>query len=355
MEFGMIVFFGIMMVIFSLCFLKIKDGQSVLDKKATQAIKGILCIFIMLHNVGLDCTANNEAARLICDHSGAACVGIFFFLSGYGILQSYKKNGVKSLKRLLFRNTLKLYLVAVSINIIEYFAFFKGAFEIKDLLLRIFNLDIFNNFNRMNRHGWFIASILAMYLIFIVVFYISSKFKNKNSTLIATIIVVFISVLFRVLAKIFDNGGMYTNGIPLFGLGLLYSYFYNFVNKLCLNKKIAIPVASISLIAFVTTFIFLWGTFSSYALAILIVIGANYFRVDNKLTLFLGNISLGVYLFTDTSMHLTNKFIDNPYIYAPLNILITIGLGTVLFFILFIIEKLISKFALKRQTQVNNN
>ena len=46
--------------------------------------------FIMLHNVGLDCTAINEITELICDYSGEVGIGIFFFLSGYGVLQSIK-------------------------------------------------------------------------------------------------------------------------------------------------------------------------------------------------------------------------------------------------------------------------
>lgn len=351
MPFGMIIFFALALIGVAFCFRKKKDDESVLDKKATQAIKGILCIFIMLHNVGLDCTANNEAAELICDHAGGVCVAIFFFLSGYGVLQAYKKNGVKSLKRLLLKNALKLYIIAVIINVIEYFAFFQGAFETKDLLLRIFNLDIFNNFARMNRHGWFIATIIGMYIIFALVFYISSLFKKKSSTLVATIIVASIAIGLRVLAKIMDNGGMYTNGLPLFGVGLLYSYFFEFVNKLCLKKAIYIPTICVCVIGFAISFIFFWGTVASYALAILIVIGANYFRVDNKITLYLGNISLGVYLFTDTSMHLTSKFMDNPYIYAPLNILITVTLGTILFVSIFYTEKMIGYLSSKQQSQ----
>ena len=341
MSFGMIIFFALALIGVAFCFRKKSDEESVLDKKATQAIKGILCIFIMLHNVGLDCTANNEAAELICDHAGGVCVAIFFFLSGYGVLQAYKKNGVKSLKRLLLKNALKLYIIAVVINVIEYFAFFQGAFETKDLLLRIFNLDIFNNFARMNRHGWFIATIIGMYIIFALVFYISSLFKKKYSTLVATIIVAAIAIGLRILAKIMDNGGMYTNGLPLFGVGLLYSYFFEFINKLCLKKTIFIPTICVCVIGFAISFIFFWGTVASYALAILIVIGANYFRVDNKITLFLGNISLGVYLFTDTSMHLTSSFADNPYIYAPVNIILTIGLGVCLYLAVFGVEKLI--------------
>ena len=123
-----------------------------------------------------------------------------------------------------------------------YFVYHQGQFETTDLLFRLFNLDVFNNFNRMNRHGWYISTIIGMYLIFALVYYLCSKLKTDKKFYIAGFIMVFLSVGFRIGAIIADNGGMYTREMPCFAIGCIYAmeliisvvpvqfayYFFNF-------------------------------------------------------------------------------------------------------------------------------
>ena len=155
-----------------------EDG-GVLDPKSTTCIKGILCIYVMLHNLGLD-LENGEFKELVCEHAGGVGVGLFFFLSAFGIIRSYQSRGNKYLIKLLFVHIPKLWAVAVFINALTYLSFLSGAFEPTDTWLRILNLDIFNGFNRINRHGWYIASIIALYLIFALVYFACSKLKNSK-------------------------------------------------------------------------------------------------------------------------------------------------------------------------------
>ena len=164
----MLVFYLLVLLIPMLALRKKSAGENILDAKSTTCLKGVLCLYVMLHNLGLDYKGNSTAMELICEHTGGVGVGLFFFLSAFGIIRSYQSKGDKYLVKLLLQNVLKLYLVSVLINVVTYFVFFQGAFETSDLLLRIFNLDIFNNFNRMNRHGWYISTIIGMYLIFSV-------------------------------------------------------------------------------------------------------------------------------------------------------------------------------------------
>ena len=51
-----------------------EDGD-VLDAKSTTCIKGILCIYVMLHNLGLDLD-NGEFKELVCEHAGGVGVGV---------------------------------------------------------------------------------------------------------------------------------------------------------------------------------------------------------------------------------------------------------------------------------------
>ena len=114
---------------------------------------------------------------------------------------------------------------------LTYLIFFKGAFETHDLLMRLFNLDVFNDFNRMNRHGWYISTIIGMYLIFALVYYLCSRLKTDKKFIVAAIILSCVAVAFRLGAHIADKGGMYTRELPAFAIGVMYATFYKQTNE----------------------------------------------------------------------------------------------------------------------------
>ena len=58
-----------------------KDDKVVLDSYSTTCLKGLICIYVLLHNVGLDYEGNSEIIETVCEHTGGIGVGIFFFLS----------------------------------------------------------------------------------------------------------------------------------------------------------------------------------------------------------------------------------------------------------------------------------
>lgn len=349
MEYGMTLFFALAIGLSCLCLRRKKEEEGILDKASTTALKGILCIFIMLHNLGLDYQNNSWLSETICDHSGTVAVSMFFFLSGYGLLKGYQAKGNKFLLRLIFHNCVKLYLIAVGINLLEYFVFFRGAFDTKDTVLRILNLDLFNNFNRMNRHGWFIASILGMYVIFALVFFVFSLIKFKHNILVATLIVASISLGFYLTTLIADKGGMYTKGITCFGVGLLYAYFYTHVNKF--SAKYRIPIEIITLVISIVDILVLWGTTAGYLMNFFIIALSTKYRYDNRVSLFLGNISLGVYLFLHFSTLTLASLVDNVFFWVLTNAGFIMLLATILYGVVSAIEKGIKKITESKNRQ----
>ena len=290
------------------------DGD-VLDAKSTTCIKGILCIYVMLHNLGLDLD-NGSFKELICEHAGGVGVGLFFFLSAFGIIRSYQARGNKYLIKLLFIHIPKLWIVAIFINALTYFSFFQGAYEPTDMWLRILNLDIFNNLNRINRHGWYIASILVLYVIFALVYFICSKLKNKNKLVIACIIMSIIAIGLRIAARIADYGGMYTREMPAFAIGCIYATFYDKINILA-KKYFAIGMM-LSIIAFIIGFL-LFEPIATYAAALIIIIVSQKFTYYHSATFFLGKICMGVYLFLHYSSIVLSGFINSEYLWVLLN------------------------------------
>lgn len=315
-----------------------EDGD-VLDSKSTTCIKGILCIYVMLHNLGLDLD-NGEFKELVCEHAGGVGVGLFFFLSAFGIIRSYQARGNKYLLKLVFVHIPKLWVVAVFINVITYQSFLRGAYESVDMWLRILNLDLFNNFNRINRHGWYIASILALYVIFALVYFVCSKLKTKNKFVIACVIMSCVAIGFRIAARIADNGGMYTREMPAFAIGCIYATFYENINTLA--KKYFGAGLSVSIVAFVLGFV-LFEPIATYAAALIIIIISQRYTYYSGITFFLGKICIGVYLFLHYSSIVLQSFLTLEYLWVILNAGFIIEVAAMIYAIQYAIEYLLAR------------
>ena len=289
----------------------------------------------MFHNLGLDYFKEGPM-RLIAERAGGIGVGIFFFLSAFGIVRAYQAKGNKFLLKLIFINSLKLWLIAVCINSLTYLVYFQGAFETKDAVLRILNLDLFNHFNRMNRHGWFIATIIALYLIFSLIYFICSKLKTNKKLVIAGIIMALVPVGCFVATSITNEGGMYTREILAFSVGILYATFYDKANYI-LKKGfwIALPI---SFVAMVVGFI-VFEPVSTIAACIFLMTVAQKFTWKNKVTYFLGKICIGVYLFLHFSTLTLQYYVNNEALWLLVNAWFILSLAMFLYIIVTIIEK----------------
>ncbi|MBQ8374187.1 MAG: acyltransferase family protein [Clostridia bacterium] len=314
----MLVFYLLLLFVPMLAIRKKTDGRTdnILDSRATTCIKGVLCFYVLLHNLGLDYEGNTPIMETVCEHTGGIGVGVFFFLSAFGIIRSYQKHGNRYLLKLVCVNVVKLYLISVGINLLTYFCFFRGSLETTDALLRIFNLDVFNDFNRMNRHGWYISTIIGMYLIFAIVFYLCSKLKTDKKFIVAGIVLAAISVAFRLGAWIADKGGMYTRELPCFALGCLYAIFYDKCNEFA-HKRFWLCFWTL----FATFWFgfFIWEPLGAYSACALLIVLSQKITYENPVTYFCGKMCIGVYLFLHFSSIVMQPFIANEYLWVLTN------------------------------------
>ena len=312
----MYLFYALILFLPMLALRRRKEGDtSILDSRSTTCIKGILCIYVMLHNLGLD-LENGEFKELVCEHTGGVGVGLFFFLSAFGIIRSYQLHRNKYLRKLLLVHIPKLWLVAVFINALTYFSFQRGSYDPIDRWMRILNLDLFNDFHRINRHGWYIASIIALYIIFALVYFVCSKLKTEKKFVIAGIVMAIVPVAARIAAKIADEGGMYTREMPAFAIGCIYATFYDKINEIA-SKYFKIGMI-LSVATFVIGFIF-FEPAATYAAAVIIILVSQKFTYYSSVTHFLGKICIGVYLFLHYSSIVMQSFIDREYLWVLTN------------------------------------
>lgn len=339
----MLLFFLLVLII-PLFFIRKKDDNTgILDSYSTTCIKGVLCLYIMLHNLGLDYKGNSDFALLICEHTGGIGVGVFFFLSAFGIIRAYQKKGNKYLSKLLLVNVPRLYLISVCINMIIYFGFLQGTMAPTIGWLKIFNLEPFIDFKGLNPHGWYIVSIIFMYIVFSFVYYLFSKLKTDKKFIYAGIILAIIAI------GLGDTiGGRYTRGIDCFAIGCMYATFYDKVNVFF--KKYFYP----SLIILIMTYfigLFFVEPLGGYSISLLLICLSQKITYNNKITHFLGKICLGVYLFLYVSSFIMQPFVHNQYLWVITNAILILFLSIGLYGLEYFITYLIRKYNEKKITQ----
>ena len=332
----MYIFFALILFLPMLALRRRTEGDTrILDSKSTTCIKGILCIYVMLHNLGLD-LPNGKIKMIVCEHSGGIGVGLFFFLSAYGIIRSYQAGGNRSLIRLLFVHVPKMWAVAVFINVITYLKFYRGEFSSLDMWLRILNLDIFNGLNRINRHGWYVASIIALYIIFAAVYFVCSKLKTEKKFIIAAFIMAFVAIGLRLSAIIADYGRMYTRELPAFAIGCIYATFYDKINAFASKHFKLGMILSVGTFAF---FLLLSEPVATYAATCIIVFVSQKYTYYSKITHFLGKICLGVYLFLHySSFTLIAYIFQGEYLWVLLNAGFIIEVATMIYAVQYAID-----------------
>lgn len=339
----MYIFFALILLIPMLALKPRREGDAaILDPKSTTCIKGILCIYVMLHNLGLD-LENGTLKEIVCEHSGGVGVGLFFFLSAFGIARSYQTKGNKYLLKLLLVHIPKTWAVAVFINALTYLSFQRGAYEPVDTWLRILNFDIFNGYHRINRHGWYVATIILLYIIFAAVYFICSKLKTEKKHIIAAVITCAAPFTFFFITLIRDNGGMYTREILTFAIGILYATFYDKVNALA--SRFFTPTLIVCGLAFAIGFIH-FEEMATWSAAFIIIIVSQRFTYYNKYTLFLGKICLGVYLFLHYSSIVLQQFLEHEYLWVLTNAGFIILVATMIYAVQYAVDFVINRAVL---------
>ena len=242
-------FYLVIFVIFILSLrLKSRDNQTLLEKPFTDSIKNLfifLIVFLHMFNaIPYDGLLSNELL-LFRKILGQACVAPFFFISGFGIFEGYKKNGSKYNKSIFINHFLKILLFSFLclIPYIIYDVVTNGFRPFYIYPLCSIGLATIGN------PTWFVFAILFVYFISWLVGLIKFKKLYLNLVIISLFIIVYIVVL-----KLLHFEPYWYDTIIMFSVGGLFSILLKKINSL-LSKK----VLSIFLIVLpLPLYIFAW-------------------------------------------------------------------------------------------------
>lgn len=277
----------LLFAVFFLLFLyKIEFGVSdeFMSKEYTTSLRGVCALAIMLCHIRI----TNFAPLNVFNYLGNPIVGIFFFLSGYGMLTRIKQIGIDNyMNGFILKRCVPLFVEYIFVWIFNFVCMF--------LVSRNFNFlkEI------ITPHSWFIIMIEVLY----IVFYIGYKlFKDNLKGLIIFVTIFELAVIIALSA--FGVDECWYLSLLCFSGGMIYSV----VN---LNEKKTLPlIFGFGALAVVATsaeyvlsdkpkIIVLWALIynvSVLSLAIVALSVGRYVRFKNPVFELCGKMSLEIYL-----------------------------------------------------------
>ena len=183
-----------------------KTDVDYLSNKSTKSLKGLLALLIIFHHISQKITTGENFSNF--EYMGRYIVALFFFLSGYGLYFQYSNNPT------YMENFLKKRLVRI---FIPFFVFIVIYVIYRATLGEVVNVDFFLSFwkdhSNIIYNGWFINSIIVLY----VIFYVS--FVRKDSK-IAEFKLVFFTLVYIFWKAYQDHGDSEYVSIMAFLLGV---------------------------------------------------------------------------------------------------------------------------------------
>lgn len=277
----------LLFAVFFLLFLyKIKFGVSdeFMSKDYTTSLRGVCALAIMLCHIRI----TNFAPLNVFNYLGNPIVGIFFFLSGYGMLTRIKQIGIDNyMNGFISKRCVPLFVEYIFVWIFNFVCMFLVS----------------GNFNFLKEiitpHSWFIIMIEVLY----IVFYIGYKLFKDNLKGLIIFVTIFELALIIALSAFGVDECWYLS-LLCFSGGMIYSV----VN---LNEKKTLPlIFGFGAVAVVATgaeyvlsdkpkIIVLWALIynvSVLSLAIVALSVGRYVRFKNPVFELCGKMSLEIYL-----------------------------------------------------------
>lgn len=261
------------------------------DLSSSMQMKGVAIILIIIGHLNIEFFDWRFMSAF-----GTIGVSMFLFSSGYGLVKSYQKNGLKGFTKKRIVTVLFPYMIVTSFWLIVDFALgIRHGFITS--LLSLLGLDFSRS---VDGTMWYIPFILFWYLAFFIVF----KFINNNPIRVLTLFSVSIIPMIIWITE-FAGGASYQWGIHsfMFPVGVFYAiYLENWVIKY--NFKILIPsfilTGSLCFLGYLTQrsdglyFMFADTMALFFILSILIII--RWYGIKSGILTLVGEYSYELYL-----------------------------------------------------------
>lgn len=270
-------------------------GGVLLDYQFTQLIKGLACLVIALHHYSQYVLSEGLSNSIIyfafSTQGGDAGVALFFFLSGYGLMESETKHHL-NLTQFVVKRFWKIYKGVLIINFLtlssilcwEYFQTGIWSPIRWDLLFPIARLDFVL---------WFVKVLFTCYLAFTICTQVRNVEKRKILFVVGQLLVI---GCWAITGQSFNH----IVSIPFFAIGIYVSLYKEKVASIVQNKWFWFILLFIAIIVAYYTYkthlaIIAHNYFDVLLIAFLLWV-VSVWEIKLKYKSFLGYISFPVYL-----------------------------------------------------------
>lgn len=356
-----------------LCFYNVKfsDKKFNLDnlsRENTNSMKGLFAVSIIFcHLSELPYVESFYFFR----GTGSLAVSMFFFLSGYGLMCSYEKNGLNNFFKKRISTVLIpfLFVQLFSFILFYYLPGVQGLTEetycIKNLLLKFIKTG-----RTLTVNAWYVYEILLMYLEFWLAFKIGSKNK-KAGTILIVVFTLLTTVFFGVFTYKTEWLQVWAYTLPAFAYGIIcqgsrrkkiesrlqknyYAKLLIFIILTVLlfySYKLFDKIDILQAHNINSTFLSRYLTSPFFVTTVLLV--SMKFKAKNVLLDKLGNISYELYLYHGFVYCLlrsgTFAYVENDTLFAVLVLLVTIDISIAMN---YISKKITHILFYKKQSEV---
>lgn len=321
----MVVLFLILGVI---CLWNIKFSnyhEDYISSKSTNAIKGIFAVIILFSHmngyISLNASFADSSFSSILYHTGQLMVVMFLFYSGFGIVESIKRNSGyfdSYPKNRIMKTLLHFDLAVLCFFLLSMISDIKYPF--------IEYITCWIGWGSIGNSNWFIFDILALYSIVYIAHLIMQKFQKEYSYMLGVILLTsFFSVVLWIVLILADKNSWWVDTIITFPLGMWYSFFRKKAEAYMSNKNIGLLITIGIAIVFLGWHLTFGNDifgFCACIFAILIVAISTRIKVDNGILQWLGTQSFSIYVMQRLPMNLFQRFgwNENPYLFAAISI-----------------------------------
>lgn len=208
-----------------------------LSIETTSNLQIIAVFFVILHHLSQilkDYPDSFLSSRLII--AGRLAVGLFFFVSGYGIIKQFRKKGKTYLDTFFKKKSMSIFMPFL-LAMIVYFIYRNLIGEL-NVLTAMYSLI---NGNPFVGNGWFTIMILYLYLAFLV-----SAYLGKKNYLLVFSILIFSVVIVVLITNFLNYGEWWTNAVFCFPLGVIWGSKEDEITNMCFkNYKMSLGILAV--------------------------------------------------------------------------------------------------------------
>lgn len=304
------------------------EEMDFLSKTNIKYLKGMFAIFVLLHHCRAQMSILNETiVGMALTSMGYLSVGMFYFLSGYGLEKQILVSKEKYIEKFFSKKIVPFYFICVIM--IFLYSGFKKMIGIGFSNQQFIKSFLFGDTVICN--GWYLQSILIIYIFFYLIY---KNFKKYNVFLIFVFL-----VIYSLFSYFFIKKNIYFESVFCFELGIFWAINSEKIEEIFTVEKYYYFSLIISFFLFSITLIFgniyffnetimlIFKMLSSILFVIFFLILIKKINISNKLTLYLGDIFLEIYIFQGFVLEMLHSkivYIKNDFTYLIFTVGITI-------------------------------